>query len=527
MILDIFNLPLFVTVVSYSFFFFVTVLFGIWVYLKSSRKSANVTFLLLCLSIGIYQIAHVFGITVTNSEASRIILMMTLSLIYVGCFTVHWIAAALEREKEHKSTIAIFYAIGFVLTLFYVAFPNTFLLESMPKLYFPNYYVAGSFHWLFLVYFMSAFFISMRILWRTYKLSDPIHKNRLSYYIIAITVGYPIGITGFLLAYGIDVDPIFSITFNFFVIPLAYGILRYDIMDIKSAARKTLSYTAFILGTALFILGTNLGNDFLAIAYPGIPNWATPLISSLLIVLFAGFLWERTRDLETLKYEFITVVTHKFRTPLTRIKWATEILSANAKENDDQKMAITEVNEASEHLVSLTDMLINLRKASEESFQYEFEETDICSIIDTAVKNMDRHIKDRNISFSLTCPSQPIYASMDKRRMLFALQIVLENAITYTPKGGSVSIRVISEAPHLYIKVKDSGIGISKDNLSKVFSKFWRSKEAKTTDTEGMGIGLFMAHEIIERHDGEITVESEGVGKGSTFTIKLPLALTS
>lgn len=519
------GLPLFVTIVSYGFFFIITVLFGLWVYLKSSQKKTHVMFLLMCLAIGIYQIAHVFGIAVADSEASRSIFTMTLSLIFVACFTVHWIATVLEREKDYKAAIVTMYGSGVLLIAFFLIFPNTFLLTSTPKMYFPNYYEAGSFYWLFVTFFMAAFAIAFQMLMRAYYVSDPNHKNRITYYVIAVTMGYPIGSTGFFLAYNMDIDPIYSVAFNFFIVPLAYGILRYDIMDIKVAARKTLSYTAFIMGTALFILGTNLGNNFMAVAYPNAPEWLIPLTSSLLIVLFAGFVWERTKDLETLKYEFITVITHKFRTPLTRIKWSTEILRHQPAVGNDQITAISEIDEASDHLVGLTDMLINLRKASDSAFQYEFEEADICSIVDSAAKNMEKRIKDRNISFSLSCAEGPVYASMDKRRMLFALQIVMENAITYTPVAGKVSIFVLKERPHIYIRVKDSGIGISKDDIPKLFTKFWRSKEAKTTDTEGMGIGLFMAREIIERHDGEIYVESEGLGKGSTFVIRLPLAM--
>jgi signal transduction histidine kinase len=481
-------------------------------------------YLLMSLAVGVYQISHVFGITVTDSEASRTIFTLSLSIIYVGCFTVHWIAAAVEREKEYLWTILSTYACAVVLTAFYLFKPASFLLPSVPKLYFPNYYVAGNYYWLLVAYFAVVFVLVLRMLIKSYTISDALHKNRLSYYIFAIFIGFPLAGIGFFLSYNIQIDPIFSVPFNFFIIPLAYGVLRYDIMDVKTAARKAFSYAVFVLGTAFFILGANLGNNFLAVAYPMVPDWILPLVSSLLIVLFAGFIWERMRDLETLKYEFITVVTHKFRTPLTRIKWSSEILRKCEGVDDEQKSAISEIESANEHLVSLTDVLLNLRKANDSAFQYEFETYDICSLIDLTVKNMSKRIKDREMDFSVVCPESRSNVSLDKRRLAFALQIVIDNAITYTPKQGKISVTVSNESGSVYIKVKDSGIGIASDDMSRMFSKFWRSKEAKTTDTEGMGIGLFMAREIIERHDGEIDVESEGVGKASVFSIKLPQA---
>lgn len=481
-------------------------------------------FLLMCLAIGVYQISHVFGITISEGEASRSIFTLSLSMIFIGCFTVHWIAAAIEREKEYMWTILSMYGGALVLIAFYLLKPESFLLQSVPKLYFPNYYVAGSHYWLLIAYFAIVFVLVLRMLFKSYSISDALHKNRLLYYISAILIGYPLAFCGFFLAYNIEIDPIFGVPFNLFIIPLAYGVLRYDIMDVKLAARKTFSYTIFVFATALFIFGANLGNNFLAVTYPLVPDWILPLTASLFLVLFSGFTWERFRDLEALKYEFITVVTHKFRTPLTRIKWSSEILRAHSGVDDDQKMAISEIENANEHLVSLTDMLINLRKASDSAFEYEFEHSDICKVVHFAIRNITKRMKDRNIDFSVTCSDLEAFVSLDKRRMLFALQIVLDNAITYTPKNGKISVTVSQENSNVFVRVRDTGIGISKEDTAKIFNKFWRSKEAKTTDTEGMGIGLFMAREIIERHGGEISVESEGVGKGSVFSIKLPQA---
>jgi signal transduction histidine kinase len=519
------NLPLFIIVASYTFSFVLTTLFGLWVYLKSSRKMSHVMFLLLCLAIGVYQVVHIFGITSVDALASASILQMTaVALTFVVCFTVHWIAAAIEREREYASAIIATYVVGAALAIFYVIFPSGYLLDSVPKLYFPNYYVAGSYFWLFVLFFAAGFGLVMRMLLRAHLVADSMHRNRIAYYIAAILLCYPLGAVSFFLAFGIEIDPILSVPFNFFIAPLAYGILRYDIMDIRLAARRALSYAAFILGTALFILAQNIGSDILAAIYPSLPSWLFPLGSALVIVLFAGYLWERVRDLESLKYEFITVVTHKFRTPLTRIKWSSEIVKRHSGLDEDVKQAMGEIDSANEHLASLTDMLLNLRKASESAFQYEFAQSDVCATVGSAAKNASKRVKEKSVEFSLVCPETPVYASLDKRRMLFALQIVIENAVAYTPKAGKVEVAVASDEGSVYIKVKDTGIGIAKDDASKLFTKFWRSKEAKTADTEGMGIGLYMAKEIVDRHDGEIYAESEGVGKGSTFTIQLPLS---
>lgn len=522
--IEIQNFPLFITVLSYCISFILTTLFGLWVYLKSSRKTSHVMFLLLCLTVGIYQIVHVFGVAVADSSASTAILRLSLIAVFIVGFTVHWIASAIDRVKEYRGAIAFTYVTGIALMAFYLVYPAKFLAESEPKLYFPNYYEAGSYFWLLIAYFVVGFLIVMRMLFRAYSMADALHKNRIAYYLSSILVGYPIGALGFFLIYDIQLDPIYSVPFSLFIAPLTYGILRYDIMDIKSAARKALAYALFVLGTAVFIVAANAGNDILSVAYPGMPEWILPLASSLLIVLFAGFIWEKVRDIESLKYEFITVVTHKFRTPLTRIRWASEIIRRRTDADEESKQAVSEIENANENLVVLTDMLINLRNAQDSAFQYEFEASDLCVTVSQAAKNISKRVKDKEITFAYVCPETPMFSSIDRRRMLFALQIILENSITYTPEGGKVSVAISGDGSDAFIKIKDTGIGISKEDLPRMFNKFWRSKEAKATDTEGMGIGLFMAKNIIERHDGEVYVESEGLAKGSTFTVRLPIA---
>ncbi|HEU5114582.1 MAG TPA: ATP-binding protein [Candidatus Paceibacterota bacterium] len=524
--MDIFsNSQLLLIDASYAFFFLITTIFGILVYLKSSRKTSHVTFLLLSLSVGIYQISHVIGASAVDAESSRIVFQFSLSLIFMVAFMVHWISAVVEREKEYFRGVVAMYAAGVVLLATYLLYPNTYLLPSVPKLYFPNYFQAGSLYWLLVVYFVIGFVILMRMLVKAYRMADATHKNRLAYFMAAVVIGFPLGAGGFLLAYNIPFDPIYSMPFNLFIVPLAYGTLRYDIMNIRLAARKALAYLVFVLGTALFILAANAGQSILEAAYPWLPDWIAPLASSLVIVLFAGYIWERMVDLETLKYEFITVVTHKFRTPLTRIKWASEIIRHEVEKtkSPDQELAVGEIENANEHLVVLTDMLVNLKNTSQSSYSYEFEVTDPCELVSSVVENIQKRVADKKIKLTVDCAAKSASASVDRRRMLFALQIVAENAITYTPEGGTVSISVTHDPSDIYIKITDSGIGIAKEDLSRVFSKFWRSKAAKAVDTEGMGIGLFMAKEIAERHDGDIYASSEGLGKGATFSVRLPL----
>ncbi|MFA6095536.1 MAG: ATP-binding protein [Candidatus Paceibacterota bacterium] len=519
------NIPLLVTNVSYGIFFAFTVMFGIWAYLKSSRKIAHIMFLFVSLAVGIFQICHIFGVNVIDGEASRDILMGSLSVIFIICFTIHWILAVLEKDKEKWKSLLFFYVVGVGLVAFFVSNPDFFLLSSVPKMYLPDYYEAGKYYWLLPAYFILGAMYAIYALIRAYRIADPAHKNRLRYYILSIVVGFPAGATAFPLAMNIPFDPIYSTLFSFYIVPMAYGILRYDIMDITIVAKKAVSYAALVTAVGFFVAGINGANAMIQVAYPWLPGWIIPLTSAVIAVFVGGFVWEKVRDTDILKYEFVTVVTHKFRTPLTRIKWASEMLRKRIEGSADQEagLAVDEIDNANELLVELTDMLVGLKKSDDVKYLYSFEESDMCKAVERATKGMSKHVQDKKLEFVLTCDENVPLAMLDVRRMQFALQIIVENAVTYTPAGGKVSVSVKKDGGNsIEVQVSDTGMGISRDDLQRIFTKFFRSKDAKTTDTEGMGIGLFMAKQIIERHDGSVSVSSDGVGKGSTFTVKVP-----
>src|SRR5581483_9778327 len=193
------NIPLLVTNIAYGFFFVLTVAFGLWVYLKSSRKLSHVMFMLLSLAIGIYQISFVLGINTHFSDASRIIFQTGLALIFVVAFTVHWIAAVVEREREYKPLIVTTYVIAGVLLALYTILPRAYLLESAPKLYFPNYYVAGDYHFLLVLFFAFGFIASLRILAKSFTTADALHRNRIAYFMTALCIAYPLGSLSFFL----------------------------------------------------------------------------------------------------------------------------------------------------------------------------------------------------------------------------------------------------------------------------------------------------------------------------------------
>ncbi|MFA6158091.1 MAG: ATP-binding protein [Candidatus Paceibacterota bacterium] len=521
------NISLTILNVAYAFSFVLTLIFGFAVYLKGRHKTLHVIFLFLSISVATFQITHILGINAPDPEVSRSILMGDLSVFFIAAFLVHWILATLGKDQKRSGILVGLYSVVAGFILYFMANPSAFLHPSIPKLYLPNYYQPGFLYWAMVAFFMlcGAYCLFEVIL--SYRKAEPLERESLLYYIWAIAIGLPLGSVSFVLVFDIPLDPLYAIPFSLYVLPLAYGIIRSDIMEVKVVAKKSLVYGVLVAVGGLLIAGINSAQDIAATAYPWMPSWALPIVSSMIAVLVGGFVWEKTRDIDVLKYEFITIVTHKFRTPLTRIRWASEMLKksiAGKGGDEDAAAALEEIDSANELLVELTDTLVSLKQSDEAHYSYSPERVDMCSVLDRAASSLQKLVRDKNISLSATCPQNLPFVSIDLRRMNFAFQTVVENSLMYTPAGGSISFSAEQDGRFIVVRIRDTGIGISKEDMSRIFSKFFRSKQAKTSDTEGMGVGLFMARQIIERHGGTIQAVSEGLGKGAEFIVRLPVA---
>jgi signal transduction histidine kinase len=223
-----------------------------------------------------------------------------------------------------------------------------------------------------------------------------------------------------------------------------------------------------------------------------------------------------------IKYEFITIIAHKFRTPLSHIKYISEALLESEKDSL-QIGNIKELRTSNDQLIGLTGTLIELAESKKDTkTSYTFEGIPLCEIVKNVSDSVRISFQEKNISFSVECPAQEVDVLCDRNRLEFVLEAVLENAYTYTPSGGKVAVIIRSSHRKASIFVTDNGIGIENKDIHHIFSKFHRAKNARAYNTEGMGVGLFMAKKIMKRLHGKIKAFSAGKDKGSTFKIILP-----
>lgn len=515
------NIHLLVHDIVYSVDILLMLFFTLFVLIKAKNNIAKLTLLLLYVGVTIFITSHAIGVSVEDSELSRRILMFNLVDIFLPVFGIHCILALLGKHIEYRKVIAVMYVVGISLLVFFIFNPRLFLVESVPKLYFPNYYEPGPYYWVMLLFFFAVVVYMFYQMRKLYLAASGIEKNRIKYFSIALILGYTIGSIDFLLIYNIPVDPVWGFLFvPFYCVPFTYAALNFELMNINIVAKRAFIYATVsgVIGMALIFL--NYINSLIIQSSPLFPNWLTSLILAMIGAIAVLVIWKRIREADVLKYEFISVVTHKFRTPLTWVKWSADNLTKSIPAN--LKADVEHIQRANERLIDLTNLLVNLADPSDKSYEYRLDSTEVNKLIKIVCENCNSRAKSKDIRFETMLQSKGL-VSVDLNKIQFVFQTLIDNAVTYTPNGGRISIETIDDSKYVTIKVSDTGIGISKEEIGYIFTKFYRTEKAMRADTEGMGIGLFLSKKIVGKHGGKIRVESGGEGRGTTFVVSLPL----
>lgn len=245
---------------------------------------------------------------------------------------------------------------------------------------------------------------------------------------------------------------------------------------------------------------------------------------------------QKLHEMDTLKTQFFSNVSHEFRTPLTLIAGPLEQL-LRASKNEMQKIQLRLIQRNTNRLLRLINQLMDFGKIEEANLELALTKNDIVFFMKDIIGAFKQEAKERNIDYSFI-PSHPLFELwFDTDKLDIILYNLLSNAFKYTPDNGAITVSLtmdsesvdhtprnleipLREKRQYRITVKDSGIGISQEFQSKIFDRFYQAKNALTT--RGTGIGLSLTRELVKLHQGSIFVQSEP-GKGSEFSVVLPL----
>lgn len=238
---------------------------------------------------------------------------------------------------------------------------------------------------------------------------------------------------------------------------------------------------------------------------------------------------ERLEAMDREKSQFISIAAHQLRTPITAIKWIAQLLQQGAQKGaaTAQKEQITKLNQIVGKVVALVGDILNVSRIEEGRFGAAAKPGDLAELLADVLKTAEITAQAKNVRIETRFHSARVPMEFDPEKLRLALTNIINNAVKYTPARGTVTVSTALGADRrsVAITVRDTGIGIPEEDQGRLFDKFYRGKNALKLETEGTGLGLFIAHNIIEAHRGAIAFTSTE-GQGTAFTITLPLAKT-
>ncbi len=222
------------------------------------------------------------------------------------------------------------------------------------------------------------------------------------------------------------------------------------------------------------------------------------------------------------KKDFLAILSHELRNPLSAILSSVELLRLKEVHTPDTSQLLQTIDEHVHAMTSMLDDLLDVARISRNKLTLRKETLSLDSLIDRCVRTAQVIIRSRGHTFSVIKPEHELFIEADPIRLEQILVNLLNNAAKYTNPNGSIELIARREGGMAVIRVRDSGIGIRKDMLKRIFEPFFQIERGKLV-TEGLGVGLPLARQLVEMHQGSIEATSPGEGRGSEFIVRLPL----
>ncbi|HEX7079532.1 MAG TPA: response regulator [Gammaproteobacteria bacterium] len=287
---------------------------------------------------------------------------------------------------------------------------------------------------------------------------------------------------------------------------------------------ETICSTAIIMLSATFesaehqVRGLEGGADTFLVA----PMEPAVLVATVRAMLRLKRAETQLREFDRRKDEFLATLAHELRNPLAPLLYCLDVIERESG-NDRLADTLSIMRRQTEHLVRLVDDLVDMGRITQNKLTLKVESVALREVIDTAVEARRPELDAKHQTLSVEMPEDEILLRADRVRLSQVFGNLISNSIKYSGNGGRIRIEASREPGHVAISITDDGIGMLADDLDRVFGLFVQARQPGT----GLGIGLALAQRIVEMHGGTIAAASEGLQRGSTFTVRLPVQETA
>jgi signal transduction histidine kinase len=512
---------------------------GVVVYWNNRKSLANITFLLLCFATSWWQFSWFILFNAQNEIlANYLVKIGHIGIIFIPIFFFHFLLSFLrEISKFDRHLLYFSYSMGLIFEA--VLLTTNYFINGFYEYFWGFYPKAGFLHPFYLlllsVLTVRALYLLFSFLKKN-KRTHPIKYHQAKYILLAL-IFYIFASSDFLVNYGVEFYPSGFLFILLFLGITAYAIVKHYLFGIKVILTELL---VAVIGVILL---------FQALISEGIWN---QVLSWSIFVLFgiSGYYlikatikeierreqiekmdkelrktYKELKKLDIAKSEFISIASHQLRTPLTAIKGYVSLISDKAYGVVSPKMKrpLTNVYGSVERLIKLVNDLLSISRIEAGKIKVEPEEFFLEDLINNILEELGNLAKAKKLYLEWEKSKKPLVkVFLDKAKIRQVVLNIIDNAIKYTQTGG-ITISCKRKNGLCRIEIKDTGEGMTRVEISRLFKTFSRGAAGKRTWTEGAGLGLYVAKQFTEMHNGRIWVESTGKQKGSTFYVELPI----
>lgn len=506
---------------------------GVFVFLKNHKNSLNVLFALFCFSL-IFWFFGTFMMFTSKDEPRAIFWdrFVYAGVVFIPSLMYH-ISLVFSKKKAAKRLL-----LGYSLSFIFLILSRTdYFVSGLFKYDWGYHTQARFFHNVFLVFFtlyLSFFYYNI---YRYYKTAQLAIERLQAKYIFFAYLVLLTGALAYLPAYGINIFPLAYISGLIFAAIFAYTIIKHQLMNIKVVL------TEFFVGLIALILFIDaaLSETILEQIF-GYAMFITFCVFGYLLIKSVSQEIKRREELETLtgklkrayeelkkldkaKSEFISIASHQLRTPLTAIKGYISMLLEKSYGEIPEKVQkpLQNVSLSNERLIKLVNDLLSISRIEAGRIEMKFEPCSMEELVNSVIEELKNVAKEKELYLKFEKPQKPLpQITIDREKIRQVVLNLIDNAIRYTEKGG-VTIKAKAKDSKYQIQVSDTGAGLTRYELSKMFESFSRGAAGTRLYTEGVGLGLYIAKKFVEMHQGRIWAESKGKEKGSNFYLELPI----
>ena len=320
-----------------------------------------------------------------------------------------------------------------------------------------------------------------------------------------------------------------------FIALTAYAIVRHKLFDIRAISIGIITFflavvtiTGVVFAESLSILIFNASEFILVIIFS---IWLIRSVTREVkqkeeIEKLAAKLKsanERLKELDQQKSEFLSIASHQLRSPMTAICGYISLILDKEFGAYPEKLRdpLERIDESSRLMINSIEDYLNISRIEQGRMKYDMSGFDITDLTHTVVQEYAPIAKKKELDLTFTGAEKVmVHADIGKIKQVIAN--LIDNAIKYTPSG-SITVKATGFEDKARITITDTGIGIPKEEIGDLFNKFIRAREANKVNTSGTGLGLYVAKQMVEAHDGKVWAESDGKGRGSQFVIEFPI----